>query len=157
MGRYIFITSPQLRGTFALASIVAVDHRNLPVNFVEGDFDIKFNGSWFNTTRNLTNSIFVSIDLDPNLEAKDYVLEVIFNGSDLFDTSNGFGSLRVKGGIGGNWGHCSILGHCGVVGHCGIVVQCYIFGACLHIWGFVTYFGCLPDILGACLTFWVHA
>ena len=100
---FAFITSPQLRGTFALISIKAVDHRNIPVDFVEGDFDIKFNGSWFNTTTNLSNSIFVTIDLDSNLEAKDYALEIIFNGSDLFDISNGSGLLRVKGGIGWNF------------------------------------------------------
>jgi len=95
-----FETNPVLRGTFALYTVKIADHRDVLLNFIEGDFDLKFNGTWFNTTVNSSGILVATLILDANLVATDYDLEIIFNGSKYYETSNGFGTLRVKGGIG---------------------------------------------------------
>ena len=70
-----------------------------------------FNNTWFNTTSNLTGQHQQIINLDANLTADDYVIEVSYNGSDDYAPSSGSGLLRVKAEIGWtisisqNWTH----------------------------------------------------
>jgi hypothetical protein len=91
--------SPQLRGSLGTFAVSVRDHRNVNVDFVEGNFDLSFNGSWFNTTTNSTAKLISSLPLDANLVAGDYPLEVSFNGSTFYAPSVGTGTIRIRAGI----------------------------------------------------------
>jgi len=91
--------SPQLRGSLGTFAVSVRDHRNINVDFVEGNFDLSFNGSWFNTTTNSTAKLISSLPLDANLVAGDYPLEVSFNGSTFYAPSVGTGTIRIRAGI----------------------------------------------------------
>ena len=97
-----FESSPQLRGYDASYSVNLLDHRGQSVRFVNGDFDFSFNGTWYNTSSNLSGSFQKVVPLDSNLPAGDYQLNIAFNGSDDYDSSSGNGFLRVKAEIGWN-------------------------------------------------------
>ena len=115
-----FDTSPEIRGDFGVFSVQISDHRGLPVDFVEGNFDIFFNGSWFNTTVNSSDQIVSSVFLNSDLIADDYSLSITFNGSTFYSISSGQGTQRVKGGIGWNiqlgqdWTHIGNTTHLNV-------------------------------------------
>ena len=101
--QFVFNTNPTLRGQNGAFNLDIMDHNMELVDLAEGNFDFFFNNTWFNTTSNLSGIHVLSIDLDSNLEAKDYDLRVQYNGSDNYAASSGNGSLRVKGGIGWNF------------------------------------------------------
>ncbi|DAC27260.1 MAG TPA: hypothetical protein D7H99_05020 [Candidatus Poseidoniales archaeon] len=101
--QFVFNTNPTLRGQNGAFNVDIMDHNMELVDLAEGNFDFFFNNTWFNTTSNLSGIHVLSIDLDSNLEAKDYDLRVQYNGSDNYAASSGNGILRVKGGIGWNF------------------------------------------------------
>ncbi|MDP6333810.1 MAG: transglutaminase domain-containing protein, partial [Candidatus Poseidoniaceae archaeon] len=92
-------TSPQLRGSIGAFSVSLTDHRGMNVDFVEGNFDLSFNGNWFNTTTNSTAKLISILPLDANLVAGDYPIQVSFNGSTFYAPSVSSDTIRIKGGI----------------------------------------------------------
>ena len=100
--QFEFESIPQLRGYDGLFELIIADHRGQGVASTVGDYDFLFDGVWFNTTSNLSGQIQKIVSLDPNLVAGDYVLQVVYNGSDDYSPSSGVGLMRVKGEIGWN-------------------------------------------------------
>ncbi len=100
--QFEFESTSQLRGYDGSFGVSVLDHRGEPVRSTVGDFDFFFNNSWFNTTSNISGQFQKVINLDANLTADDYVIGVVYNGSDDYSPSTGTGFLRVKAEIGWN-------------------------------------------------------
>ena len=98
-----FDTFAQLRNTTGVFTVDMFDHRGVGVDFVEGNFDLSFNGTWFNTTINSTGRIIATPSFEDNLFAGDYDVGITFNGSDFYSISTGSATQRIKGGIGWNF------------------------------------------------------
>ena len=101
---FVVEDSAQIRGQGALVVIQINDHRGVTAapNTL-GNYDISFNGSWFNTTVDPeTDLIETVVQLDANLLSGDYPISISFNGSDFYEPSSGFGSMRVQAEIGWN-------------------------------------------------------
>ena len=93
-----------VRGQEALVVIQINDHRGQPAFPTDtGNYDISFNGTWFNTTVGPANDrIEPALFLSANLLAGDYTIDISFNGTDHFSPSTGNGSIRVQADVGWN-------------------------------------------------------
>ena len=96
--------SSQVRGQNALLSVQINDHRGVTAGAdILGNYDLSFNGSWFNTTVDPTLDLLeVPLPLDANLRSGDYAIDIVFNGSSFYQPSTGNGSIRVMADIGWN-------------------------------------------------------
>ena len=93
--------SAQIRGQDALLSVQINDHRGVSAApDLLGNYDFTFNGSWFNTTVDPElDFLELELVLASNLLAGDYPIGISFNGSDYYQASTGFGSIRVQADI----------------------------------------------------------
>ena len=96
--------SSQVRGQNALLAVQINDHRGVSAGAdILGNYDLSFNGSWFNTTVDPTLDLLeVPLPLDANLRSGDYAIDIVFNGSSFYQPSSGNGSIRVMADIGWN-------------------------------------------------------
>ena len=96
--------SSQVRGQDALLTVQINDHRGVGAGGeISGNYDFEFNGSWFNTTVDPEVDLLeITLPLDANLRSGDYPINIGFNGSDFYQPSVGFGSIRVMANIGWN-------------------------------------------------------
>ena len=87
----------QLRGTESVVLVSMTDHRGVDTDLLaSGNFDFTFNGTWVNTTVDPeSETITLNWFLDADMYAGDYLLDISFNGSDLYQASIGQGSVRV--------------------------------------------------------------
>ena len=87
----------QLRGTESVVLVSMTDHRGVDTDLLaSGNFDFTFNGTWVNTTVDPeSETITLNWFLDADMYAGDYLLDISFNCSDLYQASIGQGSVRV--------------------------------------------------------------
>ena len=105
--------SAQLRGTDSSVLITAIDHRGVSTDLLlSGDFDFFFNGNWVNTTADpQSETMNINWLIDSTLFAGDYLFEISFNGSELYQSSTGNSMLRVAAevawnlSLGQDWTH----------------------------------------------------
>ena len=98
------IATPQLRGQATNVLVQISDHMGVEVGLaVPGDYSFYFNGTWVNTTSNPDSSLLtLSWSLDSTLRPNDYVFDVQYNGSELYQPGTDNGSIRVQAEIGWN-------------------------------------------------------
>ena len=101
---FVVQDSAQVRGQDALLTVQINDHRGIAAGAdILGNYDFTFNGSWFNTTVDPELDLLeIALPLDANLLSGDYPIGISFNGSDFYQPSTGFGSIRVMADIGWN-------------------------------------------------------
>tara|TARA_B110000459_G_scaffold203878_1_gene262401 strand:- start:2962 stop:11922 length:8961 start_codon:yes stop_codon:yes gene_type:complete len=94
----------QLRNTDAAVLVSMTDHRGVATDLLaSGNFDFTFNGTWVNTTVDPeSETITLNWLLEASMYAGDYVLDISFNGSDLYQPSIGQESVRVAAEVGWN-------------------------------------------------------
>ena len=103
----------QLRGTDATVLVTAFDHRGISTDLlISGNFDFTFNGNWVNTTVDpSTETMTINWLIDSTLFANDYLFEISFNGSELYQQSLGNEMVRVAAevawnlSLGQDWTH----------------------------------------------------
>ncbi len=98
------LSSAQLRGTEAIVLVTAVDHRGISTDLLlSGNFDYSFNGNWVNTTVDpMTETMTINWLIDSTLFASDYIFDISFNGSDLYQPSTGRQEIRVAAEVAWN-------------------------------------------------------
>ena len=98
---FVVQDSSQVRGQDALLTVQINDHRGVAAGGdLEGNYDFSFNGTWFNTTVDPELDLLeLILPLDANLRSGDYPIGISFNGSDFYQPSTGFGSIRVMADI----------------------------------------------------------
>ena len=70
---------------------------------VPGDYSFYFNGTWVNTTSNPDSSLLtLSWPLLSTFKPKDYIFDIQYNGSELYQSGIDNGSIRVQAEIGWN-------------------------------------------------------
>ncbi|MBT5391237.1 MAG: transglutaminase domain-containing protein, partial [Euryarchaeota archaeon] len=103
----------QLRGAEATVLVTAMDHRGVSTDLlITGNFDFTFNGNWVNTTVDpSTETMTINWLIDSTLFADDYLFEISFNGSELYQPSLGNDMIRVAAevawnlSLGQDWTH----------------------------------------------------
>ena len=96
--------SAQLRGTDATVLVSAIDHRGVTTDLLlSGNFDFTFNGNWVNTTVDpQTETMTINWLIDSTLFAGDYIFDISFNGSDLYQPAIGMSTVRVAAEVAWN-------------------------------------------------------
>jgi len=94
----------QLRGADATILVTAIDHRGVSTDLLlSGNFDFTFNGNWVNTTVDpQTETMTINWLIDSTLFAGDYVFDISFNGSELYQASVGSHMIRVAAEVAWN-------------------------------------------------------
>ena len=98
------IATPQLRGEPTNVLVQISDHMGVEVGLaVPGDYSFSFDGTWVNTTTDPDSSLItLSWQLDSTLRPGDYVFDILYNGSTLYQPGNDSGLIRVQAEIGWN-------------------------------------------------------
>ena len=98
------IATPQLRGEPTNILVQISDHMGVEVGLaVPGDYSFSFNSQWVNTTSDPDSSLItLSWPLDSSLRPNDYVFDIQYNGSDLYQPGTASESIRVQAEIGWN-------------------------------------------------------
>ncbi len=97
------IATPQLRGEPTNVLVQISDHMGVEVGLaVPGEYSFSFNGTWVNTTTDPDSSLItLSWQLDSTLRPGDYVFDILYNGSTLYQPGNlwidSSASLRLDG------------------------------------------------------------
>ena len=98
------IATPQLRGEPTNILVQISDHMGVEVGLaVPGDYSFDFDGTWVNTTSDPDSSLItLSWQLDSTLRPGDYVFDIQYNGSSLYQPGTSSGLIRVQAEIGWN-------------------------------------------------------
>ncbi|DAC41905.1 MAG TPA: hypothetical protein D7I00_02340, partial [Candidatus Poseidoniales archaeon] len=98
------IATPQLRGEPTNILVQISDHMGVEVGLaVPGNYTFNFDGTWVNTTSDPDSSLItLSWQLDSTLRPGDYVFDIQYNGSSLYQPGTSSGLIRVQAEIGWN-------------------------------------------------------
>ena len=98
------IATPQLRGEPTNVLVQISDHMGVEVGLaVPGDYSFSFDGTWVNTTSDPDSSLItLSWQLDSSLRPGDYLFDIQYNGSTLYQPGSSSEKIRVQAEIGWN-------------------------------------------------------